>query len=257
MCAAWLVGLVFLLLPGVGLSSQCTIVRAKGFTFQVTTNEGKRLQAKTRFLLKEQNGTMYWNYRHIRGDVCWNVTTDRMARPILVSYSDGQDFMHVRFEGNGTVRMQGGWDGRPIEKEARFEEGLTAECCMPARMLCREQMDSYTFQLLRSEKFPELKTYQMRLSIVGSEVVQVPAGSFDCHKVRLVPVNPLLQPFYEGYLFITRQPPHYIVRMENVPKGFEYALKSIHSLPLAGGRTACVPNASGNLGESSDCDSFY
>lgn len=250
----FLAGLWLGMLPlGTLEASDCRIVQAKSFTFRVAARHGQKLTARTRFLLLKKNGTVFWHYRHNRGEVCWNVTTDRMAKPLVVSYSDGLDFMHLDFRSREGMTIRGTWDGQAIERTASLPENLTAEICMPARMVCREDKETYTFKLLRSESFPELKTYEMRLKIVGTEVVRVPAGTFQCTKVKLSPVSPMLQPFYQGTLYISRDEYRYIVRMDNVPKGFDYVLETIRDLPAQGQRTDCVPEPSAGWEQPEPC----
>lgn len=154
----------------------------------------------------------------------WSVVTDSAARPISIRHRiEGNEF-DFSFEGS-SVHMRGMWNGAPVEQRVDFNTFVTGENALLLRCHDFDREKSFSFMLLQPDKYPELKAFKMSYTFVGTERVQVPAGSFNCRKIQfsLAGAGAVM---FRAYYYITDDDRRIIVKSENMPlKGESVLLK--------------------------------
>mgnify|MGYP006282931471 CR=1 FL=1 len=136
-----------------------------------------------------------------------------------LSYEDG------RVTGTAAVPRQGGEGGRPqieqVQVDTSLAEGVIDQNMAPAALLSSPLGADYRLKLPVFS--PGSGVSQLEASVAGSETVQVPAGSFETWKISLRQGGNQLN------LFVTREPPHMLVKQDFVGRPVSLELQSVGS----------------------------
>jgi hypothetical protein len=162
----------------------------------------------------------------------WEIETIWAPRRTVYEFRDPDGELHERTEvvylfpddgdGTVTVRTTAGDNGKPRTASVRVPPGTigTEALTVPFRTL--------PFGADLERRFPLVtetpKLFRMRLVYAGEETVTVPAGTFRCHKIRMVPelgfFGFLAKPFVpDTYFWHSMEAPHLWVKYEGLESG--------------------------------------
>lgn len=196
------------------------------FIFKITTSEGTTYTAETTYYVKNIENKIIYAYAHRDEFVSWDVTTDKNAIPIKIKFTEKGNQMNYSFNGNGKVNMSGFWNGKMVNEKGTFSKNVTVENALVAITLDLNLNNKYVFDLIQTDKLPNLKPFKMYFKVEGEERVMVKAGTFKCKKV-LFTLTDFRSIFYKAYYYITDDEHRYIVKIDNMPMGGATELTSI------------------------------
>ncbi|MBN1648301.1 MAG: DUF3108 domain-containing protein [Spirochaetales bacterium] len=188
--------------------------------------DGSERTSRTRFFPVPgaiKGGIAYTNADEVSA---WEVHTDLHGVPSLIKYSEKGNSLVLIFDGTGKVRVKGNWKGKEIDLAKTFSPTVTLENAAVARSLDFTSNTKYVFDLLQTDKLPQLVPYRMYFRVVGEEIVTVPAGTFRCKKIQFS-LKDWRTLFYKAYYYISDDEKRIIVKIDNVPKGGSSELTAI------------------------------
>ena len=204
------------------------VYNGEKFIYEVTNSEDEVFNTTTTYFVKQENGEKLYSYTNKDKYETWNVTTDVQGVPKNITYQAYGNTLTLDFEGTGDVTMQGYYGGEQIDKTGNFAANVSLENALILRTMDLDKGNKYVFDLLQTDKFPELKAYKMYFKVLGTETVQVEAGEFECKKV-LFSLTGFRGLFYKAYYYVTDDENKYLVKMENMPKGGSSELISVQT----------------------------
>lgn len=208
-------------------SQDLIIENGETMIYKIQNKDGSTYTSKTTYFVSELNNETIYSYRNQDDLEIWDVTTDINAFPKEINFATRGNQIKLVFNDTGEVKMSGVWNGEIVEQTGQFDKNITLENAMVVRTLDLDSRKRYVFDLLQTDKFPELKSFKMYFKVIGDESVAVNAGTFDCKKV-LFTIKGLGRLFYKAEYYISNDKHRYIVKIENMPMNCDTELEQIY-----------------------------
>ncbi len=217
---------IIILLSTIQLPAQQSVIENNESFIYKIDNDGNSYTATCTYTIKEFSGIKRYYYDYSDKYCAWEVTTDFNGLPQNIVFRKDKNRVTLKFNKTGAVKMTGLWDGKNLMETGKFSANVTLENALVLRTMDLRKGKKHVFDLLQTEKFPDLEAYEMCFEVIGIETVTVPAGTFQCKKV-LFTVNDLRSAFFKAWYYVTDDNHRYIIKMENMPRGGSTVLTQI------------------------------
>ncbi|MDA3900333.1 MAG: DUF3108 domain-containing protein [Spirochaetes bacterium] len=195
-----------------------------GETFTYVTTLNKTTEQNSCTYRNTNNG---YTYIYTSANESWQVKTYRSGRPQTVKHNIRGNELSFVYNAN-SVSISGIWAGDAINNEKRYDRLVTSENALLLRTHDFTKNPEMVFEMQQPDYYPLLETMTMQYIYEGTETVTVPAGTFECKKIRFT-LTGIKKMFFSAYYYITDDARQIIVKTENMPRNGKSELVKIVS----------------------------